>query len=108
MSSIHQRTSGIVLMVLVFPAWAHAATIDTLAGTGTAQNNGDVGNRREINIGDPFGVEIGPDGALYVAEVGHHRVRRIDLATGRVTTVAGCGRKGYAGDGGANCCYQSS
>ncbi len=100
MSSIYQRTSGIVLTVLVIPAWAHAATIDTLAGTGSAQNNGDEGSGREINIGDPFGVEIGPDGALYVAEVGNHRVRRIDLTSGRVTTVAGCGRQGYAGDGG--------
>lgn len=52
------------------------------------------------NVGDPFGVELGPDGALYVAEVRNHRVRRLDLATGELTTVAGCGRKGYSGDGG--------
>jgi DNA-binding beta-propeller fold protein YncE len=45
-------------------------------------------------------VEIGPDGALYITEVLHHRVRRLDMASGELSTVAGCGRKGYAGDGG--------
>ena len=59
-----------------------------------------AGPARTINVGDPFGVEIGPDGALYVTEVRNHRVMRIDLATGELTTVAGCGRRGYSGDGG--------
>jgi arylsulfatase A-like enzyme/DNA-binding beta-propeller fold protein YncE len=71
-----------------------------VAGTGRANNNGDRGPATETNIGDPFGVELGPDGALYVTEVKHHRVRRIDLRAGTISTVAGCGRKGYSGDGG--------
>ena len=50
--------------------------------------------------GAPFGVELGTDGALYITEVGTHRVRRLDLKTGKLTTVAGTGRKGYSGDGG--------
>jgi DNA-binding beta-propeller fold protein YncE len=79
---------------------ARELVIDVVAGTGAAENNGDAGPARTINIGDPFGVEIGPDGALYVTEVRHHRVRRVDLKTGEITTVAGCGRRGYAGDGG--------
>src|SRR5439155_17934355 len=53
-----------------------------------------------INVGDPFGVEIGPDGALYICEVRNHRVLRLDLKSGELTTVAGSGVKGYAGDGG--------
>lgn len=73
--------------------------VETIAGTGKPENNGDAGPALEINIGEPFGVEIGPDGALYVTEVRNHRVRRLDLATHTVTTVAGCGRRGYAGDG---------
>jgi streptogramin lyase len=48
----------------------------------------------------PFGISLGPDGALYVCEVGSHVVRRVDLVSGQATTVAGCGRKGYSGDGG--------
>ena len=73
-------------------------TIETYAGNGSAINNGDVGDATERAIKDPFGVEVGPDGALYVTEVGHHRIRRVKER--RVTTVVGTGRKGYAGDGG--------
>jgi streptogramin lyase len=77
-----------------------AGTIETIAGTGNASNNGDAGPALKINVGDPFGVEIGPDGALYITEVRNHRVRRLDLKTGELTTVAGNGTKGYSGSGG--------
>ncbi len=81
-------------------ARAETLSIDSVAGTGAPENNGDAGPAQTINVGDPFGVEIGPDGALYVTEVRNHRVMRIDIATGELTTVAGCGRRGYSGDGG--------
>jgi DNA-binding beta-propeller fold protein YncE len=74
--------------------------IDSVAGTGAPENNGDTGPASTINIGEPFGVEVGPDGALYVTEVQHHRVRRLDMTTRELTTVAGCGKRGYSGDGG--------
>jgi streptogramin lyase len=77
-----------------------AANIETLAGTGEPGDNGAAGEALQINIGETFGVEVGPDGALYVTEVRNHRVRRIDLKSGKLTTVAGCGRMGYSGDGG--------
>jgi DNA-binding beta-propeller fold protein YncE len=48
----------------------------------------------------PFGVEIGPDGRLYVTEIKTHRVVRFDLKTRAMTTVAGNGQCGYSGDGG--------
>ncbi|MCA9203630.1 MAG: SMP-30/gluconolactonase/LRE family protein [Planctomycetales bacterium] len=74
--------------------------IETVAGSGKPENNGDEGPALEINVGDPFGVEIGPDGALYICEVRNHRVRRLDRQTGQLTTVAGTGEMGYSGDGG--------
>ena len=77
-----------------------ARSIETVAGTGKSDDNGADGPARETNIGDPFGVEVGPDGGLYIAEVRNHRVRRLDLKTGNLTTVAGTGRRGYSGDGG--------
>ena len=77
-----------------------AQEIETVAGTGQPGDNGREGPALETNVDQPFGVEFGPDGALYICEVGQHRVRRLDLTTGRLTTAAGAGRKGYAGDGG--------
>jgi streptogramin lyase len=75
--------------------------IQTLAGNGMA---GDVpgggGNATEIAVDLPFGVERGPDRALYITTVGTHRVLRLDRQSGRVVSVAGTGRKGYSGDGG--------
>ena len=79
---------------------ACAGTIETVAGTGRPEDGGAGGPALKINVGDPFGVEVGPDGALYITEVRNHRVRRLDLKSGELTTVAGCGQKGYSGDGG--------
>jgi len=75
-------------------------TIQTVAGTGQSKNNGSQGPASKINVAQPFGVELGPDGALYITEVGNHRVLRLDLNAQSITTVAGTGRKGYSGDGG--------
>ena len=80
---------------------AESPIITTVAGSGAGEDNGHEGAALKININQPFGVEVGPDGALYITEVGHHRVRRLDRTTGRLTTVAGTGEQGYAGDGGA-------
>jgi DNA-binding beta-propeller fold protein YncE len=76
------------------------SVMDRVAGTGSFENNGDAGPASTINIGQPFGVEVGPDLALYITEVQNHRVLRLDLAKQELKTVAGCGRRGYSGDGG--------
>jgi sugar lactone lactonase YvrE len=98
----------IAFMVLAIVAHkidsASGAEIKTIAGNGKA-TAGDAPNRDDLPaveaiVGQPFGVEIGPDGALYVTEVENHRIRRLDMKSGRLTTVAGNGSKGYSGDGG--------
>jgi DNA-binding beta-propeller fold protein YncE len=91
---------AIALLLFSVPCLLSAGTIDTITGTGKPENNGDRGSALKTNVGDPFGVEIGPDGALYICEVRNHRVRRLDLKTGELMTVAGNGTKGYTGDGG--------
>jgi len=88
------------MLVLSLASAVHGSEIATIAGTGQPDDGGDSGAALKTNIGEPFGVEIGPDGALYITEVRNHRVRRLDLKSGELTTVAGCGRKGYTGDGG--------
>jgi streptogramin lyase len=89
-----------LIIACITAAAAAASSFAIVAGTGASENNGDTGQASEINISQPFGVEIGPDGALYITEVGHHRVLRLDMATREISTVAGCGRQGYSGDGG--------
>ena len=90
---------GIVVLGWNCASIAKEPVLESIAGTGAPENNGDAGSADDTNIGEPFGVEVGPDGALYVTEVRNHRVRRLDLETGMLTTVAGCGRQGYSGDG---------
>jgi len=40
-------------------------------------------------IDNPYGLVIGPDGALYFCEIGNHRISRLDLKTGRISTSVG-------------------
>lgn len=54
----------------------------------------------DSGIDQPFGLRIGPDGALYFCDVGKHQIDRLDLKSRKVSVVAGTGEKGYGGDGG--------
>ena len=54
---------------------------------------------RRASLLVPRGLAVGPDGALFIAEQGRNRVRRVD-PSGLVTTLAGSGDAGSAGDGG--------
>jgi len=64
---------------------------------GTAAD-GDSADRATLN--NPFGLVIGPDGALYWAEYGSHRILRLDLTSMKIAVIAGTGTRGYSGDGG--------
>ena len=74
--------------------------ITTLAGNGVPGYTGDGGPADKAQVNNPYGLSIGPDGALYICEVDNHVIRRLDLGTQILTTVAGNGQAGYAGDGG--------
>ncbi|MCC6965793.1 MAG: Ig-like domain-containing protein, partial [Nitrospira sp.] len=74
--------------------------ITTIAGTGTMGFSGDGGPAGAAQFGTNLGtVQVGPDGSLYVADLGNHRIRRI-RTDGFITTVAGNGTSGFGGDGG--------
>jgi sugar lactone lactonase YvrE len=77
--------------------------IHTIAGVGVPRQNGSVGDgglATQAWLNMPSDVVIGPTGDIYVADMHHQRVRRIDARTRIIWTVAGNGEWGYAGDGG--------
>lgn len=77
-----------------------AAEVVSVAGTGDKAAGGDGGLATQAAVGEPYGVEIGPDGALYICDIANHLIRRVDRSSGIISTVAGNGQKGYSGDGG--------
>jgi sugar lactone lactonase YvrE len=82
------------LFALAAPLFA--AEIKTIAGNGKKEHTGDGGQALEAGVVEPFGLDVGPDGALYWAEFGSHVMRRMDLQTNVVTTYAGVpGKAGY-------------
>jgi len=95
---IRPMLSATILLLLTCRLPAQSTV--TIAGTGTAGFSGDGGPGTKAEINNPYGLVIGPDGGLYFCEIGNHRVRRLDLKTNVISTVAGSGQKGYAGDGG--------
>ena len=74
--------------------------ITTVAGTGTGGFSGDGGPATGAQLAAPIGVAVDAAGNLFIADTGNQRVRRVDAATGVITTVAGTGTGGFAGDGG--------
>lgn len=73
----------------------------TVVGTGKKGYAGDGRQANQALLDQPFYCEIDGGGNLYVAEAGNHCVRKINLKSGTITTVAGSGKKGYSGDGGS-------
>jgi sugar lactone lactonase YvrE len=75
-------------------------TISTVAGIpGTNGFSGDGGPATSAKLNVPTAMAVDPSGQVYFVDSGNARVRRIDLA-GNITTVAGTGVQGFAGDGG--------
>jgi hypothetical protein len=76
-------------------------TITTLAGTGTAGYNGDLGAATAAQLYQPWSTAVDSSGNVYIADTYNHRVRKVAAGTGVITTIAGTGIAGFLGDGGA-------
>lgn len=84
---------ALVSLCLAQSAENKLPTVSTIAGNG-------VPGFSEEQVNNPYGLVIGPDGALYFCDLDNQRIRRLDLKTRRMTTIAGNGQRGYSGDGG--------
>jgi sugar lactone lactonase YvrE len=102
-----KRLAEIFVLWLAFGTLASVAqmvripAIRTLAGNGTQGYMGDGGAATSAELEQPFGVALDSAGNLYIAESVDNRIRKVTVATGIITTVAGNGTVGYMGDGGA-------
>jgi DNA-binding beta-propeller fold protein YncE len=89
------------------PGTASAGTMTTIAGQGRNVGSGDT-TTVAVNtpLNDPTGVALDPTGKiLYIAERDNHKIKRLDLTTGTISTLAGYGgNAGWAGDGDAPLC----
>jgi sugar lactone lactonase YvrE len=76
-----------------------AGNITTVAGNGTGGYSGDGGPATSVELDYPKGVAVDGSGSLYIADTSNNRIRKVSPA-GNITTAAGNGTGGYAGDGG--------
>jgi sugar lactone lactonase YvrE len=88
--------TGLASQVSITPG-----TITTFAGNGTAGYTGDGGQATSAELSGPEATTVDAEGNLYIANGAAPSVRKVDAATGVITTVAGNGVAGYAPDGSA-------
>jgi sugar lactone lactonase YvrE len=88
-----KRAIALIGFAVVVAAQAAGARVSTLIGTG-------AGGYSDTQVNNPYGLVVGPDGALYFCDLDNQRIRRLDLTTRQLTTIAGSGDRGYRGDGG--------
>jgi len=74
--------------------------ISTFAGDGNFGFSGDNGPAISARLGNPGNIVFDKFGNLYIADTENHRIRKIDSATGNITTIAGVGSASFSGDGG--------
>jgi sugar lactone lactonase YvrE len=74
--------------------------ITTVAGNGIDGFNTDNVPGPSAELALPLGVAVDPQGNLYIADTGNHRIRMVSAANHTITTVAGNGSSGFLGDGG--------
>ena len=88
-------------LVIVVTALAAdpAPAITSPVGTGEKGFAGDGGPADKAKLDQPFDVAFDRAGNLYFSDTNNHRVRKVDAKTNVISTVAGNGKKGFAGDG---------
>ncbi len=79
---------------------ATSGIITAVAGNGSSGYSGDLGNATNAALAKPASVRVDPAGNIYVADQAKNAVRQINAVSSIITTIAGKGAAGYAGNGG--------
>ncbi|MDQ7016459.1 MAG: hypothetical protein Q9N68_08810 [Gammaproteobacteria bacterium] len=79
---------------------AASGIISTVAGNGQFGFNGDHQYALDTQLNMPYDLLIDGQNNLYIADSNNHRIRKFNLDSGIITTVAGNGNAGFSGDGG--------
>ena len=74
--------------------------ISTVAGNGSQDFKGDGGAATAASLSNPRTIAVDGAGNIYISDSTNNRVRKVDAATGTITTVAGNGTRDFSGDGG--------
>ena len=97
--------------------------ITTVAGTGTGSYSGDNGPATSATLNEPYGVALDSSGNyslsnsfflcgftssfhtsylgnIYIADSDNHRIRKVTVSAGIITTITGTGTGSYSGDNG--------
>ncbi len=75
-------------------------TVAVVAGTGEQGYSGDGASALLARLNNPFDLAFAPDGSTIFSDTFNHCIRRVDAASGVISTICGTSAKGYAGDGG--------
>jgi len=75
--------------------------INTFAGTGAQGFSGDGGAATSAQLDSPSGVAVDSSNNVYIADTHNNRIREVLASTGVISTIAGTGAAGFAGDGAA-------
>ena len=79
---------------------ADTGIIDRYAGTHSPGFSGDGGPATLALLLAPAAIALDRRGNLFIADASGCRIRKVDAASGAITTVAGNGAAGFSGDGG--------
>lgn len=71
-----------------------------VAGTSEKGFSGDGGDAKLATFAGPKGIAVDPHNALYIADTENHAIRKITLASGKISTLVNAsGKAGFNGDG---------
>jgi sugar lactone lactonase YvrE len=85
---------------IIFRLDLSTGIIQHIVGTGTAGFSGDGGPAIHAQLRHPYSLARDEAGNIFIKDCYNYRLRRVDAVTGTISTIAGNGVEGFAGDDG--------